>query len=76
MTGTEGLDPATTAVLGLLGIQTLTALIQAVFGGNGERGLKERVAVLESDVKHVIRDTRDIKGALGILHRDMDKDKY
>lgn len=69
----EGLDPGTTAILGMLGINALTGLFSAVFGGKGERGLKERVAVLETDMKHIRQDTRDIKGALGILHRDIDK---
>lgn len=72
---TVGIDPATAAVVGLLGINTLTMLIQAVFGGNGDRGLKERVAVLESNVQHIAQDTRDIKGALGILHRDADRER-
>lgn len=69
------IDPGTIAILGVLGLNTLTLIMQAIFGGGGERGLKERVAVLENNVKHVMQDTRDIKSALGIVHRDMDRER-
>lgn len=72
MTGAE-LDPGTTAIIGVLGLNALTAIISTIWGGNGQKGVVERVAVLENDMKHVRQDTRDIKGALGILHRDLDK---
>lgn len=75
MIDTASIDPATMAIVGVMGLNTLTLLIQAIWGGNGERGIKERVAVLESDVKHIAQDTRDIKGALGILHRDADRER-
>lgn len=71
---TGSFDPATTAVLGLLGIQALTGLFQAMFGGGGERGMKERVTVVEQDVKHIAQDVRDIKSAMGLIHRDIDRD--
>lgn len=72
---TSAFDPATTAVLGLLGIQALTGIFQAMFGGSGERGMKERVTVVEQDVRHIAQDVRDIKSAMGLIHRDRDIDR-
>lgn len=74
-TAGTGLDPATAAVVGVLGLNALTAIFTAIFGGNGSRGLNERMAVVETRVDHALDGIDDIKAAMGIERRRNEKAK-
>ena len=74
-------DPTTTAAIGLLGVTALTSLYEAIFGGKEGRGMKERLAVVENDVKNVsenvkqvMRGIDDMKKHFKLSNRDVDKD--
>lgn len=67
-------DIATNAVIGLLGVQAITGMVQAIWGGGGSKGLVERVAVVEAEVKHVRRDLVDVKRFFGVANRNEESD--
>ena len=74
-TAGTGIDPATAAVVGVLGLNALTAIFTSIFGGNGSKGLNERMAVVETRVEHALDGIQDIKAAMGIARREDEKHK-
>jgi hypothetical protein len=61
------------ALVTVLGLNALSTLFSAVFGGNGSRGVVERVAVLETKIDHAVQDMSDIKMFFGCDRREPDK---
>lgn len=65
-----GESPQETALLTVLGLNALATLFQAVFGGNGNRGLQERVGIVETKIDHVAGSVDQLQRYFGCTPRE------
>lgn len=64
-----------TALLAVLGFHALSNVFGAVFGANGNRGMVERIASLETHIGNIREAIADIKNTLGCDKRLCDGKK-
>lgn len=64
------------AIVGVLGLNAISTLFAAFFGGKGgSKGIMERVAILETKVEHITFGVDDLKEFMGCGRRSNEK-KY